>query len=266
MPRQLLSLIVCVLLTSAVTAAASAENFLEITFDTYEGPGGAHLYDVFAVGANKDGATTCELVTPSGTYAMSDVGGGFMPGQSFDDEHTGLSFAEFAAAIEGGWTLNWDVDETVVTIDFGTVLQDDFWPVPTISAPLDGAPIQLPGDPNPPTIEWTYETSACEAQLDYVTVNLFEESGAEVQSGELEDCSTLSWSPSEPLAEGTWLIRVENVNAGARDVPDGLDIVGDPWVLENEGWLSYRSIDSSHNAVVLAETTSWGGIKTLYRR
>ena len=49
------------------------------------------FYDILMI-ANKDGATTCELVTPLGTYACIDVGGEFAPNAG---AHAGRDWGAF---------------------------------------------------------------------------------------------------------------------------------------------------------------------------
>ncbi len=263
------TLAVVILLSIVLATDASADNFLEVLFDKHEASGSIFLYDIFALAANKDGATTCELVTPTGTYSCINVGGEFLAEQSFRDDHMDMSFAGLTAAISGNWTLTWDEGlptQTVATISFGTVLESDFKLVPTLTAPVDGVPIEIPGDPNPPTIEWNYGTTLpCDAQLDAVEVALIEQAGTEISSGELP-CDSLSWTPPSPLTEGTWFSRVANIITDYRLVPDGIDIVEGTWPIENSDWLSLRSIDLSQNEVVPTESSSWGAIKALYRK
>jgi hypothetical protein len=65
-------------MSTCLATAASATNFLEIAFDKYETSGSVFVYRIL-MAVNKDGATTCELVTPNGTYAFADMGGEFWP-------------------------------------------------------------------------------------------------------------------------------------------------------------------------------------------
>lgn len=258
------------LLLIILATVASAENILEINFDKYEATGGVFRYDIF-MEANKDGATTCELVTPTGTYSFIDMGGMFRPNQQFIDDHVDLDFAGLTNAISGDWELTWDAldpDSTIATISFGSVPENDFMPVPILSAPIDGDTLLIPGDPNPPNVEWNYgATPPCEEDPDFVEVLLTDLAGTEYSSDELS-CLTTSWMPPSPLIVGIWFFQVQNTIA-YRDVPDGIDIEVGTWTLENADWLDLRSIDTAQivvkNVENPAKSTTFGAIKALYR-
>jgi len=251
-----------------IATTASAEGFLDITFDKSEASGN-FFYDI-SMRTNKDFTTTCELVTPTGTYSFIYrdlyIGGEFYPDQNFMNDHSFMSFAELTAAIAGDWTLTWDAGlstQTVATISFGTVLDGDFPTVPDITAPIDGLPIKIPGDPNPPTIEWTYgPTPTCNTQS-AAFINTY--SGTTGQGSGYLPCNTLSWTPPYPLGEGSWLFLVINFIPDYRQVPDGIDIVEGSWFIENDNWLSLRGSDFSQNEIVPTKSSSWGAIKALYR-
>jgi hypothetical protein len=87
-----------------------------------------------------------------------------------------MDFAGLTLAISTDWTLTWDEGlptQTIVVIGFGSVPDNDFLLVPSLTTPIDGVPIRIPGDPNPPKIEWTYGgTAPCDAQLDAVEVSI----------------------------------------------------------------------------------------------
>ncbi len=239
---RVVGLIVILVLLSAHTAAAQDINFLEISLVRYEVQGGDTLHDI-VVSAGKDSATTCELVTPIGTYSCINVGGSFQPQQDFIDDHSGMSFAGLEAVISTFWTLTWDAGpaQTVVNITFGTVLENDFLPFPTITAPVNKAPIEIPPDPNPPTIEWTNEPSPspCNSQF----IFLIDQAGTVYSFDEIS-CVDTSWTPSLPLADGIWNYIIARAT-DYRDVPVGLDIVEGTWPLENSEWLALVSIDRS---------------------
>jgi len=267
--RAVVAALIPVLAAVVWSAAARATNFLEIDIFRDEATGSS-FHEIW-FGANKDGATTCELATPSGAYSCVDVGEGFLPEQAFFDDHRDLSFAALEAAIASVWTITWDAGPTqsIATIDFGTVLEADFLAVPILTSPVDGMPIEIPADPNPPTIEWMYEGigDPCAAQPDYVAVNVADHAlwwlaTAEQESDELP-CDATSWTPDLPLGEGTWFTRVAN-NLSFRPVPDGISVTEGSWTLENGDWLQLHSVDKSQNLVVPTESTSWGAVKARF--
>ncbi len=260
MRQRLVGIVAIAVLLSGIWATTVlAENFLEAGIDKYESSG-SFVYDVF-MEANKDGATTCQLVTPIGTYSFTDVGGAFRPEQDFFNDHIGLSFAGLQAAIAQACTMIWDAGptQTVVSIDFGTISESDFLLIPTLTAPLDGVPIEIPRDPNPPTIEWTNGSAPrfCDFALVFLAdQQMWWNAQTLIVSGELS-CNTTSWTPASPLTEGTWFITVMNAYA-ARDVPVGITVVQGTWPLDNSDWLDLSSIDRSQNELVPAESSSWG--------
>jgi len=267
--RAIVAALIPVLAVVGWSAAARATSFLEIDIVRHEATGTV-LHEVW-FGANKDGATTCELATPSGAYVCLDVGGGFRPEQDFFDNHRDLSFAALEAAIASVWTITWDAGPTqsMATIDFGIVLAADFLALPILTSPIDGMPIEIPGDPNPPTIEWMYEGigDPCIAQPDYVAVNVTDHAQwwlatAEQESDELP-CDVTSWTPDVPLGEGTWFTRVVN-NLSFRPVPEGIDVTEGSWTLENGDWLQLLSADMSQNVVVPTVSSSWSAVKARY--
>jgi hypothetical protein len=270
MQRRLIQLTAVVVLSIGWIGTAHAIGYLEIVFSRGEVSENNVVYGI-SVRANKDFATTCELTTPNGTYSLTDigyVGGDFSPDQSFTDDHTGMSFAELTAVTAGTWTLTWDAGaaQTVAAISFGVVQENDFPLIPELMAPVSGMPIKIPGDPNPPTLEWTYgSTPPCTAQPDAVEAAILPSAGAPRSSGYLP-CNALSWTPPSPLEEGTWFSIVVNHLRDYRHVPDGIEIVEGTWTIENDYWLSLYSGDISENEVVPTKARSWGAIKALYRQ
>jgi hypothetical protein len=264
---------VILLLLSAVLPAlttAGEPNFFEVVIARYESSGSVLLYEIGA-GADKEGATTCELVTPSGTYSLFEADGEFRTEQQFIDDHTDMSFAEMTAEIAVDWVLTWDASlstETVATISFGSIPEEDFLLVPTLTVPVDQAIIVV----DPPTMEWTYgATLPCNAQLSDIEASISDQVQPDAGTGQGNDsfaCSDTSWTPDSPFGVGTWFFRIANSVSSYRNVPDGISITGDSWTLQNSDWLALQSIDRSENVIqsVSTEERSWGAIKTLYRR
>ena len=262
---------VALLLLSVTATSASATNSLEITIDRAEGSGSILVYSV-SMTASKDIAATCELVTPTGNYSFIDmgyVGATFSPDQAFYDDYANVTFAELTAALSGGWTLTFDAgfpNQTVVHIDFGTVLESDFPRDPTLTAPQNGVPIKIPGAPNPPTIEWTYGPGApCDAQPGRVEAAAFRSSPVSARGSGYLPCNSLSWTPEAPLESGTWLFVIFNLTLDYRQTPNGIDVMEGSWGMANDEWLCLRSSDWSQNDVVPTKAWSWGVIKALYR-
>jgi hypothetical protein len=176
-----------------------------------------------------------------------------------------MSFAELTGQISEDWILTWDEglsSETICTISFGTVAESEFLLMPTITSPVDGEVVVNP-DPNPPVLTWTYApTPPCHAQIDDVAVQLRDPAGV-ANFYEIIDCNTTSWTPPAPLSNGNWRFRVLNMWS-IRDVPDGLQTTGDPWVLDNSDWLALTSVGESQCEVVPISSSSWGSIKVFY--
>jgi hypothetical protein len=261
------SLVMLILISILINPSVFAAGSLEIVIDKHEVSAGLYYYDIL-IGANKDGAVSCELVTPAGTFSMIDIGGEFYPEPGYNDDHTDMDYIELIGVISGDWTITWDAggpSQTIATITFGAVPEGDFLPVPILIYPIDGEPIEIPGDPNPPTIEWYYEgiSNPCNAQTDAIEVFLWDYGSTVISSDELL-CSLISWTPPSPLAEGAWIVEVQNSISDYRLVPDGITIVEGTWDIENEDWLALQSIDISRNEVVATESSSWGAIKAQY--
>ncbi len=265
MQRRVFSVSVIAVLVSTIwTTTAPAENFLEsgiLRYDTNEGL----RYDVF-IDVNKDGATTCELGTSSGSYSLSYLGGAFRPGQDFFDDAIGLSFADLEDWISVAWTLTWDPgpEQTVVTIEFGTIEEGDFPSLPVLTEPPDGDSIEIPGDPNPPTVEWINITGP--PDCDFASVFITDEpmwwNAQDRRESDELSCTTTSWTPPEALPNGTWYVTVIN-GYDAREVPVGITVVEGTWSLDNEDWLVLGSIDGPQ--VVPVKPISWSAIKAGYR-
>jgi hypothetical protein len=210
-------------------------NYLEISLLKYL----ADVGDRYGISfdANKDGYTSCTLETP-GDPSGSEC--------SFDVIRWDLTYSQLTAEIGSGsgadWTLTWDEGlptETLATIDFGSVPESDWLALPTISNPPDGASGVSPQT----SIDWTWPA---QPDLDRVEVLMFGPNGQERDSDEFPPPppEPTSWTPLSPLASGPWQAVVLNGN-DIRDVPIGISISGDPWVLENSDWLSASSIDFS---------------------
>jgi hypothetical protein len=203
--------------TPTPTQAADV-NYLEISLLKYR-PNGTDVYGI-AFDAGKDGATSCEVTTPSGTFACIDTA------LRLDLTHAELT-AEIGPGTGADWTLTWDKGlgtETVAAIDFGSVLVSDWWSLPSITNPLDGAS----GVSSDTSIDWTWPPSPDLSELD---VLLLGPNNEQRESGELP-LNTTSWTPLSPLDPGFWQAAVSNRD-DIRDVLDGLSITGDMWVLQN---------------------------------
>ena len=261
-----LMIVVSLLCVTGLGSATAEINTLEIVCDRNANE--STPYSIF-MAANKIGATTCSIETGSDMYTLSKTGDEWFPEQRFLDDHADLSFSGMMSKISGSWVLTWDAEnqdtETICTIEFVTFQEEEFPQVPMISMPLDGMTIINP-DPNPPTMVWGYISGddACVAQPDYVAVNLSGPEGSEYESGEL-DCEILSWTPPQELDTGEWTLEVSNEVSSVQNVPEGLTIVGDPWLLDNSDWLGFRALGVSISNVVPTTVMSFGKIKDLYR-
>jgi hypothetical protein len=264
--KKYLTITIVVILIGSTSLVASAydPNSLEIVICQFAGDG-TFEYNIL-MSTSKVDAVTCQLVILTGTYTLTDEGhGAFLPGPDYYKDTSLLTFEDLTGIIGVDWTLTWDEGlptETIATISFGTVAANDFLLMPTITNPVSGGVIANP-DPNPPVFTWTYApTPPCQAQLEGVFVYLQDPEGV----GNFyppADCNTTSWTPPEPLSEGDWLFMVFNV-CSIRDVPDGLQVTGDPWILDNSDWLALFSIGESQCEVVPTSSLSWGGVKVLY--
>jgi len=264
MITRILMMLVLLLLVAGSDSVAAESNMLEIVFDKNANP--TLPYRIF-MAANKIGATTCSIATPFDTYALAKVGEEWIPEQRFLDDHADLDFQFITILILGNWLLTWDegdiLTETTCLIEFGILEEDEFPLVPMISTPLHGLPIVNP-DPNPFIIAWDYGgVEACVAQPDNVAVELLGP-GSREGSGDMS-CATLTWTPTIGLFTGEWTVQVQNAISSIRLVPDGLSPIGDPWVLDNSDWLSFRALGVSVNDVVPVTQMSFGEIKALYR-
>jgi len=247
-------------LSSIVSADGDSEiNKLEIIFQKDTDGVGGYVYSVKFY-ANKVGATTCELVTPKGTYECKKgiqdceyidelgitfcqlVDDAFIPTWPFFyDDHKDLTFAALQTEIEDDWTVTWDKDlptQTIATIDFGSINDSDWLRVPKVTIPRNGASNVLPNT----KIAWAYDVPASEAQKYDVEVNLLSKKGELITSGNLPVQST-SWKPPSPLAPGLWLAAVLNGNPSVRTVDvngigEGVSVTGDAWLLDNGDWLA----------------------------
>lgn len=229
------------LVLTAPASGADDVNYLEISLLKYYSDAGDRYGISFD--ANKDGYTSCKLETPG------DPSGSAC---SFDVIRWDLTLAQVIAEIGSGsgadWTLTWDEGlptETLATIDFGAVSGSDWLSLPTINDPPDGAS----GVSAHPSIDWTWPA---EPDLDRVEVLMFGPNEQERDSDEFPPPppEPTSWTPLPPLTPGPWQAVVLNGN-DIRDVPVGIGISGDTWVLENSEWLAATSIDFSSFTVAL---------------
>ena len=241
-----IGLVVC---SPASTSMGDPINGLEVLVAKCEAGGGSLLYDV-DVDANKIGATSGQLTTPSGAYPLVyDASEGWEPGGTFNDDHGGLGWAELATQISSSWTLTWDAGQptqTVCTISFPSIAEDDWFPLPVISYPV---PADSP-TPTNVTIQWSWAGNPTDPDLDdvFATVRDMSGLGLDYESPSLPTDAT-SWTPPE-LAEGAWMAGVTYGQVFAR-VPDGLTIDGDPWALPaGELWLYLDSNDRSEFIVM----------------
>jgi hypothetical protein len=267
--RSLWLAIVTMIVVGCMTGPVEAEdaNALEMFITRSAG-----TYSInFA--ARKVGATTCHLMTPNGSYECDNYACGqpvdyFVGDELYLGDHEGMSYSGLQAAIATPWTLVWDQGdpgtETTVTINFGTVQESDFYSTPTLVNPQDGTVFVNPG-PSPFTVEWEYSVAPCVAQVEDFGVTLIGPDCQEVSSDDLENqgCDVTSWTPSVSLAQGEWLVHVVNGNGNFREVPTGLTIMGDQWVLDNTGWLAVYSL-AEHNITVPVRKASWGCVKAIY--
>jgi hypothetical protein len=264
MKTLLLMMLVMLLCTTGSDLAAVESNTLEIVFDKNANP--TDPYSIL-MAANKIGATTCSLATPLDTYTLTKVGEEWFPEQRFLDDHANLSFQLVTIIAMGNWLLTWDegnlITETSCLIEFGMLEEDEFPLVPMITSPPDGMSILNP-DPNPFMIAWNYGgVDACVAQPDNLEVELH--GPGTLEASDDLPCATLFWTPTLQLFTGEWTVEVHNAISSIRLVPDGLSSIGDPWVLDNSDWLSFRSLGVSVNDVVPSTLRSFGDIKALYR-
>lgn len=232
---------VVLLLSMMGSPIIATAGIVEISLLKFSDDAGGFLYDI-EINTIKAGAATCELTTLTGATACTKVG------EEFSVNRTNLAWATMSLETTSSWTVVFDKSlptETVAIIDlgFGTVdpdLEESTWlPVPTLTAPLDGA---LGVSPNT-SFEWNYgPLSATGAQLDSVDVLLQGLNNVEIESDELP-LDSLSWTPLSPLASGDWTVKLENATTDIRLVPDGLTITKGTWDITNSDWLSLDSID-----------------------
>ncbi len=236
------------------SSLAKAANELEINLYKYSDGIGGHLYRI-GMEANKDGAVTMEVTTPSGTFVGADAGGVFVP-ELLNSTLVDLSFSGLTSEIAGDWALIWDrglATETVATIGFGPVSESEFLAVPSLITPVDGASGVSPTT----SFEWEYTIPAIDAQVDRVQLFLWGPGGIGLVSGELPLSASL-WTPPAPLVPGIWEAIVIN-GIDVRLVADGIggSISGDPWVIQNLDWLGLNSADRAGFAVVPIPGALW---------
>ncbi len=235
-------LVVC---PPASTSMGDPVNDLEVLVAKYATTEGELLYDV-DVDAYKIGATSGQLTTPSGTYPLVyDAGEGWEPGGTFGYDYDELSWAELATQISANWTLTWDAGQatqTVCTISFPSIAEEDWYALPIITYPL---PADSPTPANV-TVQWSWSGNPTDPDLDevFAYVTCYSDPGLEYESPDLPKDAT-SWTPPE-LAEGNWEAGATYIKCFAR-APDGLTISDDPWALPaGEFWLYLDSDDGSN--------------------
>jgi hypothetical protein len=228
---------------AASPSRADDINFWEVVLSK-DRVNGTDEYGVVAE-AGKADATTCGLETPTDTFDCSN--GGIVIASGLD--WGGLT-DEIGTEAGADWTLTWDEGlstETIALIDFGIVLESDWSSLPTVTNPPDGTQWASPDT----SIDWEWPVSP---NLDRVEVALSGPYNEQRGSDELP-LNTTSWTPLSPLDPGWWDAVVSNGN-DIRDVPEGLSITGDTWVLENSEWLAADSIDLSTFWVVPEPSTA----------
>jgi hypothetical protein len=252
MPRKIAAATVVMLFGLTAFPSRADDDFLWIML-VKDQMNSSYEYSIF-FDANKDGATTCTLETPS------DPGGSACPFGPDDRDlsgfiRTGLTCTELEAEIETAgtdWTLVWDEGlgtETVADIDFGTInfnCENESgateWPsdFPTITNPLDGASGVSPDT----SVDWTWPASPVLYSVAAVLVG----PNSDVRgSGKLpHPPPPTSWPPDSPLTPGQWIAVAMNEDRDIRTVSTGLTITGDSWPLDNDsGWLGANSLDIS---------------------
>ncbi len=267
MIRDIGASLVVVLVGVLIPPAAIADeaNWMEIDIRKHVGG-----YDIDAE-ARKLGATTCSLSVPSGAYELNPFDNGVYSGfrieNHFGGQYQDMSFAQVGTAIGSDWVMTWDEGlptQTVATIRIGTVEEDEWDSLPTITNPLPGA---VDVSPNT-SIEWTHDGPAVDGHCASV-----EQMGGALwyDCDEFASNDVTTWTPPAGLVGGTWLAKVIYFNS-VRFVSDGIggSIVGDPWVLENEDWLSLTAEDYSQFTVVPEPATlsllALGSLVALRRR
>lgn len=233
---------------------ANALNELEISLVKYSDGIGGDLYRIL-MEANKDGAATMEVTTPSGTFLGANTGNLFVP-ELLNSSLVDLSFSGLAGEIGTDWTLIWDkglTTETVATIGFGSITVGEFLETPMFLNPPNGATGVSPDT----SIDWTYTIPATSAQVDRVEVFLTGPDGQSLSSGELPLSATL-WTSPTPLTPGAWEAIINNA-IDIRTVADGIGgpISGDPWVIANLDWLQLTSADRTSFTVVPLPGALW---------
>ncbi len=236
------------------SSLAKANNELEIYLYKYSDGIGGDLYGI-GMNANKDGAASMEVTTPSGTFVGANLGGIFVP-ELLNSTLVDLSFSSLTGEIAGDWTLIWDkglATETVATVGFGSVSENEFLAVPSLINPVDGASGVSPTT----SFEWEYTIPVIDAQLDRVELFLSGPGGLVLLSDELP-LSATSWIPPTPLAPGLWEAILVN-GTDIREVANGIggSISGDPWVIQNLDWLGLDSVDRASFTVVPLPGALW---------
>jgi hypothetical protein len=220
------------------------ENEIGITFIKYSDGEGGFLYgsDFYAA---KEGATTCKLTLP-----MGDVSCGLFDGELYASLRD-YSYEQIAPETEGIWTLIIDEGlntETTVILELPGVMESAWSLVPTIVSPLDGASDVSSSD----SMFWSTDNEPSVDNTDEIEVSLNGPNGEEEEA--FLSFQNTTWTPPSALSVGSWFFELEYAK-DIRDVPDGITISGDPWVLENSDWISLISFTSSRFTVISAVDT-----------
>ena len=238
-PNSLYRILILFFLSIVFCRFAHADS-LEIILEKHDTDDDGIVYDI-CFQPEKTGATTCEIITPRGTFSCFETI--CLEGDNdFYDNHINLSFAELDATISANWTLTWDkglATQTIATIGFGVINENDWLALPTIINPLEGA---VDVSPNK-IVDWTYSVPTEQAQTDIVEAFFYNtDSDESLSSDELSLLAT-RWTPPSALSPGLWYAGISNGISDVRSVADGIGgpIVGDPWVLNNDDWLAITS-------------------------
>jgi hypothetical protein len=262
-----------IVLLLAVPRAQADSNYFEMKIARYSDPAASGMRYSVAVYANKDGASTCHLTTPGGTFALPQVNGEFNAEENPDYRslYFGMGISAAVAATSEPWTVVWDqgtAAEVVANVTYCFYQEDDFPPLPEITSPAHDALILNP-DPNPFPIEWTYVAGdPCEVtpSAAQTTVCLVGPAG-EQECDDGLPCATRTMMPSYRFSNGTWRITI--LSRAVR-CSGGINVTQGEWAVSTEGWgelVSY-GLEAPYAIEIRVLPTlsrSWGAIKAAYR-
>ncbi len=246
------------LLSVSSTAIVNADDDLAIMIEKTRTHADTFVYG-FGFSLAKEGAVACSLSNPNGSYELTEVDGGWYPGQGFWLDNGAMELTALDSVLAEDWVLSWDSGAVIANISFAGFQDSDFHEVPTLTWPRHGYTADF-GSP----IIW--DCASCDAGFSYAELTL-------TGPGEITDGiawvvpeSFTSWQPPTRLAEGGWTAHLQYVRE-TRSIAADIEIITGSWDLEDDWWLGLYSIDTSE--FTLEDTPvrklTLGAIKALYR-